>query len=159
MGTSLKEPEMGKLMKLALLLHIAAAGTWLGTNLAQAVGMMSAEKDGTMVPWLKIAQRFGRTLYPAAGVILLLTGAYLVTDMKISWGSTFVSIGFLVVLFGIVTGIFWFAPKTRQAIEELEAGKNASASLGGIRTMAIVDTALVLITMYMMIAHTGQKVA
>ncbi|MGH8913929.1 MAG: hypothetical protein ACRDZM_05355, partial [Acidimicrobiia bacterium] len=90
-----------------LLLHIAAAGTWLGANLMQAVVPSMAAKQGpeTVAGWYRVTGRLAGPIYIPAGIVLLATGIWLVLiNDAYSFSSGFVTIGFAVIIIGALLG-------------------------------------------------------
>ena len=65
-----------------LVIHIIAVAAWLGANLLQAFASpLAAGADPVARRWWADAQgRLSKVYYSAAGVVILLTGVFLVID-------------------------------------------------------------------------------
>lgn len=151
--------------RLLLTLHILGACAWLGANLAQAVisAPIAKASPDVRVWWAGAGERLGRFLYPAAGVVVLVTGVILVLGSKdpggVSFKSTFVSIGFAAVIVGVVLGIVVFGPKNRALAQAVKDGdSDAETKLRAtMRQFGIIDTAVVVVTIFVMVWKVGAK--
>lgn len=149
-----------ELRDVLLVLHIAAAGTWLGANMVQAVvpGMVAKQSQEAAAGWFRVAGQLSSRFYMPVGIVVLLTGVGLVLlDDAIGFGSVFVTIGFAMVIIGALFGKFVFDPGSEaaaQAIETADQGAIKSA-VGRIARFGTVDTLLVLFTMYAMVVRLG----
>ena len=140
-----------------LIVHIAAAGTWLGANLVQAVvpSMMAKQGMEATAGWYRVSAGFNR-LYMPAGILLLATGVWLVLQIDAyGFGTRFVTVGFVMIVLGVVLGIAVFAPGGEAAAEAIESGdqsriKKATAKLA---TWGTVDTLLLLFTIGAMVTR------
>ena len=138
-----------------LTVHIAAAGTWLGANMVQAVvpSMMAKQGPAAAAGWYRTAAGFNR-LYMPAGILLLATGIWMVLRIEaFGFSSLFVTIGFVMIVIGVVLGIAVFAPGGEAAADAIESGdqnriKKATAKLAMWGT---VDTLLLLFTIGAMV--------
>lgn len=148
-------------MRFWLALHIIAAGVWLGVNVAQLVmGARIRSAAAEARTWLAEAGEFlGKAVYPAAGAVLLITGIILVIQNNYSFGSTFVSIGFLAVIIGAVLGGVVFGPKSRAIAEAVRAGDadGETKARSTIINVAVLDTAIVVATIFVMVYAVGAK--
>ncbi len=143
---------------LLLTLHIVAVAAWLGGNFAQ-IFLMRGFKAGpstVAAAWFRGAAIMVRLYYSVAGVLLTATGVGLVlTNDAWSFGSGFVSVGFAVVIIGAVLGMVFFAPRADRAASAFEIGDDAAgrAAASSIGTLALVDTALVLLAVVAMVGR------
>lgn len=143
-----------------LALHIVAACAWLGANFTQLFIVPTVAKASTDVRlwWAEGGVRLARVLYNAAGVVILVTGIALVID-SYSFASTFVSIGFAAVIIGAALGITVFAPKNRALVQAIRSGDTAEES--NLRALivrfAYLDTAIVIVTVFVMVWKVGMK--
>ena len=152
-------------MNFWLALHIIAAGTWLGCNVAQVVMGTRISSAGTEVRawWSDAGEFLGKAVYPAAGALILITGLIMVITSNdpggYSFASAFVSIGFVAVVIGGVLGGVVFGPKNRAAGEAIRAGDAAAESKARstILNFAYLDTAIVVFTIFMMVYKVGAK--
>lgn len=142
-----------------LWLHIVAAGAWIGTNIVQAVTRSAMAGTGPAVRanWERTAVRFGTRIYTPAGVLLLLTGIELIRRNGYSYADTFVLIGIAMVVVGGALGATVFAPTGRAAADAIESGDVAAERriMPRLQAFGILDTVLVLLTTYAMVAAIG----
>jgi len=142
-----------------LWLHIVAAGAWIGTNVVRAVAPPLLADGGPLVKatWARTVAGFSRRIYNPAAVVLLLTGIELVRSLNYSYGNLFVLIGIGMVIVGGALGGMVFAPSGRSLADAVEAGDDGAVRRldGKIRTFGILDTVLVLFTVYAMVASLG----
>lgn len=123
--------------------------------MVQAVvpSMMAKQGPEAAAGWYRVAAGFNR-LYMPAGILLLATGIWMVIRLEAYGFSTlFVTIGFVMIVIGVVLGIAVFAPGGEAAAEAIESGdqariKKAAAKLA---TWGSVDTLLVLFTIAVMV--------
>lgn len=147
------------LSDLLLLLHIAAAGTWLGANLVQMAVPAVARNEGAAFTsgWLRVGARLGSRLYMPVGVLLFATGVGLVLTGPYEFDDPFVGIGVAVVVIGAVLGMAVFTPSGLKAAEALENGDEPRfrSLLGKISGFAVLDTTLIVLAMLTMILRLG----
>lgn len=138
---------------LLLVLHIAAAAAWFGTNIVQAVvtGPLLTN-PATAAPWLQQTVAFGRKIYGPASVVLLITGPLLVIQRGHEFSDAFVGIGFAMVIIGGLLGSLVMAPAARRAIAAHESGKDADPMHRRMATFGILDTVLLVVTITAMVA-------
>lgn len=142
----------------ALWLHIIGSSMWLGTNVAQMLIGPKLVNGGAGLPWLKAVDKASGAIYGSASGLILLTGIYLVlSNDAFSFGSTFVGIGFAVVIIGGALAGLVFNRKTRQAIGLFESGDTAKAMpvFKSIGSWAVLDTALVAFAILAMVSKWG----
>lgn len=141
-----------------LFLHIVAACAWLGANLLQvAVASMGrSEPTGFQAAWHRISAKAGKSYYMPVGILILASGILLVVTSNGAWTfeDLFVGIGVTVVIIGAILGPTVLAPSSNRAAEAFEAGDQpgAKAAMGKLSTWGLIDTLLVLIAIYAMVA-------
>ena len=139
-----------------LVIHIIGVAAWLGANMTMAfAGSMAPGAEAPARRWWAATQgNLGRIYKSVAAVVVLVTGVWLVLDNEgISMGSTFVSIGFLAILIGILLGVFVYGPGCRQIAKAIDDGDEASekaannrlAAVGGIETIVLVLTIVAMV--------------
>ena len=144
------------LNNLLLIVHIAAASTWLGANVMQAVvpPMMANQGVDAVAGWYRVGAGLSRKLYMPASILILITGIWMVLRVEaFGFGTRFVTIGFVVIVVGAILGIFVFTPVGKAAAEAIESGdqnrlKKATTKLAMWGT---VDTLLILFTIGAMV--------
>lgn len=148
------------LRNILLILHIAGAGTWFGANILQAVvPRLAGHEDKRIVAgWFRIASRLAKPIYIPAGVLILITGVWMVLiSDAYSFASAFVIIGLTVIVIGAVLGNVVFDPTSTAAAQALEAGDEAAArrAMGKLGGFGALDTVLVLFTIAVMVLRLG----
>lgn len=143
-----------------LVLHIAAAGTWLGGNVIQALvpGMAARQSVAAAAGWYRVAAQLSKKLYMPAAIVLLATGIVMVLqDEAYGFGSLFVTIGFAMIVVGALLGIFVFDPGSRAAAEAVESGEQSrtAAAVKRLATFGTIDTLLLLFTITAMVLRLG----
>jgi hypothetical protein len=143
-----------------LVLHIAGAGTWLGANVVQAFVPPAAARIGAeaLAGWYRVSSVMARRLYMPASILILITGVLLVIESPAyGFGSTFVTIGFGMILVGALLGIFVFGPGGDAAAEAVESGDQATirSAVARITRFGLIDTLLLLLTITVMVIRLG----
>jgi hypothetical protein len=139
-----------------IVFHIAAAGTWLGANVVQAVvpGLAARQSAETAAGWFRITGQLSKTLYIPAAILILLSGVWLVLlDDSFGFGSIFVTIGFAMVVIGALLGSFVFGPGSERAAEAIESADESriKSAVGRLARFGMVDTLLLLLTITAMV--------
>jgi len=142
--------------EILLVLHIAAAGTWFGANIMQAVvpPMMAKQSAEGVAAWYRTGAGLSKKLYMPASILILITGVWMVLRIEaFGFGTRFVTVGFTVIVVAAILGIFVFTPGGEAAAEAVESGdqgriKKATAKLA---TWGTVDTLLILFTIGVMV--------
>lgn len=142
-----------------LVIHIAAAGAWLGANLMQAIvpGLLGPVSPAA-ASWFRTTGKLATRFYIPVAVTILVTGILLVLDSDIyGFGSVFVSIGFVAIVIGAVLGSTVFGPKSEAIADAIDAGETDRANKirGTVGSFGILDTLVLLFTIYAMVAKIG----
>ena len=148
------------LRDIMLVLHIAAAGTWLGANMVQAVVPTMAAKQGVeaVAGWYRVAGQLGTKFYTPVAILILITGSVLVLqDERYGFGSLFVTIGYGMIIIGGLFGKFVFEPGSERAAQAMESGDQTriKSAVARLATFGTVDTLLVLFTITAMVLRLG----
>ncbi len=143
-----------------LSLHIIAVAAWLGGNFVRLMLLPFFEKQGHAVAavWHQASGNMAKIYYTIAGVAIMVTGVVLVLDAdNIEFSAAYVSLGFVAVIFGAASGMAFFGPKSRELIAAHEAGDDAAVAglLTKVNVMALVDTAIVILTVFAMVGGWG----
>lgn len=146
--------------EILLILHIAGAGTWLGANVVQAVVPPAAARAGveTLAGWYRITSALATRLYVPAAILVLLTGVLMVLDNDAyGFGSTFVTIGFGMIIVGALLGQFVFGPGGEKAALAVESqdGMAIRKEVGRLTRFGLIDTLLLLFTITAMVLRLG----
>ena len=139
-----------------LVLHIIGVGAWLGANVVQAVVPPAAARIGTatLAGWYRLSSVLSRRLYMPAAILILITGVALVIDSDVyGFGSTFVTIGFGMIILGGLAGIVVFAPGGERAAEAVESGDGGMirSAVSRLTAWGLVDTLLLIFTITAMV--------
>lgn len=139
-----------------LILHIVGAGTWLGANVVQAVVPPAAAKVGsaTLAGWYRLTSMLARRLYIPAALVILITGVLLVMNSDAyGFGSTFVTIGFAMLVVGAILGSVVFGPGGEAAAAAVESEDESMIrrAVAKLTTWGLVDTLLLLFTIAVMV--------
>ena len=143
-----------------LFLHIVAAMAWIGAALREmaADGLVARSSAVVRAATARITVEMGRRIYgPAAGVVLV-SGIWLVTlNDAFSFGSAFVSIGFLAIIVGIAFGPGIYGRRWQRAAELHEAGDTAGAEQveESMRPFRWIEIVVLLVTVLAMVMKWG----
>jgi len=144
-----------------LIIHILAAGSWLGASVAQAyvTPRLSAVGGATAASWQHAIIGLGKHVYPPAAIVVLITGFGLVgvSDGAFGYGDTFIVIGIIMVVVGAAMGIRVFGPLAEKTAAAFEADDSSTAHtlLARARSLGILDTLLLVFTFIVMVNHLG----
>jgi len=144
--------------------HVVFAAVWFGGAVYVEALMASAGRTKDPQIMGTVAMRVGKTnprVFGVSGVLTLVFGVWLLLldDSPWEFSDTFVSIGFLIAIIGIIAGIAFFSPQMKK-IEEIVAERGPQdpevASRGArIAMMAHIMTLLLLIAMAVMVIKPG----
>ena len=149
-----------ELRDILLVVHIAAAGTWLGANVLQAMvpSLAARQSSQAVAGWYRVTAVLSTRLYMPVGILLLITGVWMVLDNEgYSFADGFVSIGFAAIVIGALLGKFVFEPGSERAAQAIESGDKVAikAASGRIAAFGTVDTLVLLFTMTAMVLQLG----
>lgn len=142
---------------LLLVVHIAAAGSWVGATFVQLMLVpYFANTVGTArLEWAKASRLLGQRFYTAAGGLLGVTGVLLVIETHWNFSAGFVMVGIAVIIFGALMGALVFAKLADREIAALGAEPSDLTTANAVRQriigFALLDTTLVLLAMLTMI--------
>lgn len=115
-----------------LIIHILAAGTWIGGSATASflTGRMRGAGHGAGAAFMRAFEQMGRLFYPPAAVVLLITGVLLVVDSSVyEFEHAFVIIGIASVIAGAVLGTKVFGPIAKRAVKAHEAADDAEIAI------------------------------
>jgi uncharacterized membrane protein len=142
-----------------LFLHVLGAAVWIGGAVTALVLQRQFGPEGeAAVAWRERSAVLGRALYPPAAVLVLITGVLMVTgDEAYSFADTFVSLGFLAFIVGLVLGVGVYGPQGSKALEALKQGNLAAALAIDRRLMllGLLELALLVVTLLAMVYRWG----
>ncbi len=143
-----------------LIIHIIAAGAWIGASATVTFlnGRMRQAGHEAGAAFMEGYSKMGRMFFPAAGVVVLLSGILLVVDSSLyDFENAFVAIGIAVFIIGAFLGARVFEPiaagirSAHQARDE----KALSAGYAKFRRMGALDLALLVFAVYAMVTKLG----
>lgn len=143
-----------------LIIHVLAAGTWIGGSatvlfLSRRMGSSGAETGRSFMAGF---EKMGRMYFPPAAIVLLLTGILMVTDSNVfEFKHAFVIIGIAVVIIGAVLGARVFDPLAKRAQQaHADGDEGALASVyARFRAMGALDLLLLVIAVMAMVTKFG----
>lgn len=150
---------IGPMQTFLLFIHVLGAAVWIGGATTSLVlqGRFS-QGDEAGIAWRERSQVLGRAVFPVAAVVVLITGILLVLgNDAYGFGNTFVSLGFLAFIVGLVLGIGVYGPQGRKAVDAFRRGE---AGLGSaidrrIVIIALLELALLVVTLASMVYRWG----
>ena len=143
-----------------LFLHILGAAAWIGAALKETLEkpLVHARSAAERAAWFRDQNKLATRLYIPAAVLVLVTGILMVIDNEaVGFGTTFVSIGFFMVIFGAAVGGGLLGNRAEQAAAHLDRGDIAAADAVEAKTRPIelVDVGLLLVTLAAMVWKWG----
>jgi len=148
-------------MDVVLLIHVLAAATWFGANVTQIVVTPRMDRVGgaPAAEWMRSTVTMGTRLYSPAAVVALITGFFVALDRDYSFGSFFISLGFLTVVVGAVVGFRVLGPVGDERAAAYEEGDQTRIDALGtkLRMWGAIDMALLTITIASMVMTWGAK--
>ena len=141
-----------------LVLHIVGVALWLGANgvLAFAGPRASNAPAEARAWWADTQGAMAKVLYNIAGILILVTGVFLVLeDGGPEFSDTFVSIGFGAIIVGAALGMLVFGPGTRQLGAAIRAGDAEAerSTTTRLTLFGVLDTAVVVFTIVAMVGR------
>ncbi len=148
-------------MELVLLIHILAAAAWFGANVTQMIVNPRMGKIGGVAAaeWMRSTVLMGKVLYGPAAIVALITGIILAIDRGYSFGSTFITLGFVTVVVGAGLGIRVFGPVGEKVAEAYESDNEAELKslTAKLRNFGLVDILLLTLAMASMVMTWGAR--
>lgn len=144
-----------------LVVHILAAGAWIGANVTQVVVTPRVSKLGgaAAAVWMRATVSMGRVLYTPAAILSLVTGFALVlrSGSPYEFEQLFVVIGVAMVVVGAVLGARVFGPQGERAAAAFEAGNGdgGRAIVARLSAFGLLDSVLLIVTVWAMTAKWG----
>ena len=144
-----------------LTMHLIGVAAWLGGNLTQMMVLPIFDRSGHGAAriWHEASGQMAKIYYSVAGALITITGIslLLLSDSPWSFSDPFISIGFAVVLIGGLMGVLFFAPTSQAAMTAHDEHDPGAVAKVRHRLIigAVIDTALVVFTIYAMVAKLG----
>lgn len=144
----------------ALFLHVVAIALWLGAGVALMSFLQMASKAGSLDVAAAVVARdekLGSTLFPAAGVVALLSGAWLVHDGPWGWGDPWISIGLTGIFAAILFGAIVHGRMGKRASALVEAGDLPAVQrhLARWARLSWIDVAIIVLVIADMVFKPG----
>ena len=143
-----------------LILHILAAGTWIGASVSASFlgGTLGGRSAGRFVTFMEGFGDMGKRIFPPAGGLVLITGILLVIDSDFyEFSDAFVGIGIAAVIIGIILGTAVFDPLAKKAVEAGESMDDAThrALRQRFLRFGVLDMAVLAIAVIVMVTKLG----
>ena len=170
LATSFSEPGKFSLYNIVLFVHIAAAIVAFGITFTYPLiyASLSRPANRRHLAWFhEVEEQLGKKIITGGATVILLAGLYLASEGPYDFGSTFVSIGLVVIIVLLGLGGAFFAPTERKATA-LAARDIAAAGDGEVelsdeyqavaKRLVVVggfSSLLVLIAVFLMVVKPG----
>ena len=143
-----------------LIIHILAAGIWIGASVTAAyLGAQFQRADNVAgAAYFRAYEGMGRFVFNIAAILVLVSGIWLVIDSEVyEFSNAFVSIGFLAVIAGALLGIFVFAPLGRRGEAAFAEGNEAEvkAVFDRFRAFGSLDLLILVFAVVAMVYKWG----
>jgi uncharacterized membrane protein len=165
-ATSFQQPDTVSFYNVVIFIHVSAAIIAFGVTFAYPILDMIVHRPSNLrhVGWWHRAQHdIGQKLIAPAALILLLAGIYLASSGPYNFGSTFVSIGIVIIVVVLGLGGAFVGPNEHKAGEL--ARRDIDAAAGGeiklsaeyaavaqrLRVGGMFSSALVLVAVFLMV--------
>ena len=105
-------------------IHVLAAAVWIGSGFALNIAMLLAARSGNpqnMLAGMRLAQFFGKYVFPAISLITLASGIWL-TEKYYDWSELWIGLGLAGLVVSTAIGIFYLGPKAAAGIDAMEHG-------------------------------------
>lgn len=139
-----------------LWVHILAFFIAFGPTYAYGMFMAAAGKAGpqAMIEAVRVMVRWDRIAITIGGIVLLITGHYMVDEGGYEFSAFFVNWGNIAVIVLLGLTHAYFVPREKRVIEALEAGREEEAQAIGAQVgkMGAFAGVVVILTIYMMAA-------
>ena len=140
-----------------LFLHIFGAAGWIGGGLyawhAYTQLARSTETSGRALETL--SKRADRYFGPVAGLTLITGIALVWTEDAWTWTDTFVLIGIGVFVFSAAFQPLVSSKTEQRLLTSVESGSGVDDALRGAQRVFAIDTAVVLVALWAMVAKLG----
>ncbi len=148
-------------LDISIWIHITAAVVGFGATFAEAVTFPVAMKlDKRHLPYVHKLQLFiNQRLATPALVVILVTGIYQVSEGDFSFGDTWISASFLIVI--VLGGLLgaYFIPTDRRLFDQVtkdlaETGEPSKAYLADVRREGVMGTItgiLIIVALFLMV--------
>jgi uncharacterized membrane protein len=143
-----------------LIIHILAAGTWIGGSLTVMFlnGRVRTAGHASASGFMAAFEQMGRLYYPPTAIVLVVTGALLVIDNDHhSFNDAFVLIGIAIVIAGALLGSLVFDPIAKQARQAHDEGNEAEIAkiYRRFTNYGVLDIALLVFAVAVMVVEWG----
>lgn len=137
LATSFYEPDKVTFYNVVLFVHVTAAVAAFGGTFGYGIVAAILNRPGQVrhVPfWHRVQHELGAKLIIPGALILLVAGIYMAAVGNFDFGSTFVSIGMIIVIVLLALGFAFFMPNelraARAAERDIEAAGSGEVTLG-----------------------------
>lgn len=149
-------------MKWVLLIHVLAGAALFGGQFYVEALMATASRTKDPMAIMTVGGKVGQTssrLFLPAGIIVLLTGIWIVLEYAYEFETTFVVIGFALTVLAIATGLFVLKPGQAELGELIEehgiTSPEAMAKAKWLGNVGHLQTLFVTIIIIVMVLKPG----
>ncbi len=142
------------------LIHILAAIAWFGAGIVRAVLFARARSAGDrqrLITFLEENEFLGKVYFNTFGILTLVAGVWLVLITDWEFSMTWISIGFIGIIVGIVWGVVFYPRFAREALAGLAEGEVASINepLSRFALYANIELLILLVVVWAMVFKPG----
>jgi uncharacterized membrane protein len=166
LATSFQQADTISFYNVVMFVHIAAAIIAFGVTFSYPIIDAFLHKAGNLQHlgwWHRVQGELGPKLITSSATVLLIAGIYLAASGPFDFGSTFVTIGLVIVVVLLGLGGAFFAPTERKAAElaqrDIDAAAGGAITLsadyqavaGRLRLVGIISNVLILVAVFVMV--------
>lgn len=145
-----------------VVVHVVMAAAWLGGGImfaAFAAWAWGSRDEGRVVALAEMGEYTGTRVFAPATILLLVSGAWAVSEGNWSFGDTWVSIGMAGWLIGLAVALAWHNREGRRIREALaDGGVDGPRARSVARTgmiIGIAEIAVLVVVVWAMVAKPG----
>jgi len=149
-------------MKWVLLIHVLAGAVLFGGQFYVEALMAAAARTKDPATIMTVGGKAGSTngrLFPVAGILVLITGVWIVLDSVYEFEMLFVSVGFALTIIALTIGLFFLKPGLAElgdlVSEHGPTSPEAMAKAKSLGTLGHVQTLLVTVIIIVMVLKPG----
>jgi uncharacterized membrane protein len=167
LASSFQQPDTVSFYNIVVFVHISAAIIAFGVTFAYPIVDAILHRPGNLKHlgwWHRVQAEVGQKLITISATVLLIAGIYLAADGPYDFGSTFVSIGIVIIVVLLGLGGAFFSPTERRAAELAErdiaaAGADQEVRLSDeyqavaqrLKVAGIASSLLILVAVFLMV--------
>ena len=122
--------------------HVTGAVLWVGGGLTLTILALKAERTADPAEMAMIARQaawIGERVFAPIGVLVLLAGIGMVTNIHLGWGTSWIVAGLVGYAITFLTGLLALGPQAKRVGKLIETkGPNAAETQAAIRRILLV---------------------